>query len=82
MQINTFLHEISYISNKQRYEDQAFHNYLMVKLYSVSHLLSMPKVASELPFGHACDKVETKQHDPQTINPVLVPILKRFIVQT
>jgi len=42
----------------------------------------MPKVASELPFGHACDKVETKQHDPQTINPVLVPILKRFIVQT
>jgi len=38
MQINTFLHETSYISNKQRYEDQGFHNCLLVKLYSVSQL--------------------------------------------
>jgi len=42
----------------------------------------MPKVARELPFAHACDKIaiEYKQHDPQTINPVLVAIRRRFIV--
>jgi len=57
---------MSYVSNKQRYEDQGFHNSLLVKLYSVSQL-SMPKVASELPFPHAFDKIEPKQHDPQTI---------------
>jgi len=32
-------------------------------------------VASELLFAHTCDKIEPKQHDPQTINPVLVAIL-------
>jgi len=41
----------------------------------------MPKVASELPFAHVCDKIEPKQYDPQTIK-VLVAILRRFIVQT
>jgi len=35
-----------------------------------------------LSFAHACDKIDPKQHDPQTINPVLVAILKRFLVQT
>jgi len=29
---------MSYVSNKQRYEDQGFHNSLLVKLYSVSQL--------------------------------------------
>jgi len=41
----------------------------------------MPKVASELQFGHACDKIEPKQHDPQTIHLVLEVILRQFIVQ-
>ena len=36
MQINASLHEISYISIKQHYRDQAFHNSLLVKLYAVS----------------------------------------------
>jgi len=34
--------------------------------------LSLPAVASELPFAHACDKIESEQHDPQAINLVLV----------
>jgi len=38
MQINTFLHELSYKSNKQRYEDQGFHNSVLVNLHCVSQL--------------------------------------------
>jgi len=34
----------------------------------------MCKVVSELPFAHTCDKIEPKEHDPQTINLVLVDI--------
>ena len=30
----------------------------------------MPKAVSVLSFAHACDKIDPKQHDPQTINPV------------
>jgi len=42
----------------------------------------MPKAVSVLSFAHTCDKIDPKQHEPQTINPVLVAILKRFLVQT
>jgi len=40
----------------------------------------MGKVVNELPFAQACDKIEPDEHGPQTINLVLVAILRRFVL--
>jgi len=40
----------------------------------------MCKVVSKLPFAYASDKGEHNDHDPHSINPVLVATLRRFAV--